>query len=427
MSSLSFSKYRLQAFLEEARKLQEIEFPYQDSRIALETTCRLFQKKLDRLERLDEKSDPTMVAQECRLSLTALFQFVPRLGFILRSTNVRNAFEAFRPLLRLARQVLEHDIPPPHRTTRLVVSSEWSYSPFVFRESPDLPGSVFIGLPAPESSNPLVLPLAGHELGHALWARLQLGTEFRGLAKQRILDEIRDTWKQFQDVFTPKTLKPDDLTNDMFCVEFWVQAIPRALEQAEETFCDIVGVRLFGVGYLKAFAYLLSPSTTGTRSLSYPNMRKRVSNLQKAADQFRVLLPPGYLDLFEDRAEPSISQSDKYRLLIADRALDGMITTLLDRVEREISTAGFPPRDDKELDQASREVQRICSRFELLVPAEGCRCLADILNAAWRSFEDESLWSRMPHVQRKRDVILKELVLKNIEVFEIEQILRGTP
>src|SRR3989339_707432 len=127
MSSLSFSKYRLQAFLEEARKLQEIEFPYQDSRIALETTCRLFQKKLDRLERLDEKSDPTMVAQECRLSLTALFQFVPRLGFILRSTNVRNAFEAFRPLLRLARQVLEHDIPPPHRTTRLVVSSEWSY------------------------------------------------------------------------------------------------------------------------------------------------------------------------------------------------------------------------------------------------------------------------------------------------------------
>ena len=35
----------------------------------------------------------------------------------------------------------------------------------------NLPGFVFIGLPAPESANPFLIPLGGHELGHSAWTQ----------------------------------------------------------------------------------------------------------------------------------------------------------------------------------------------------------------------------------------------------------------
>jgi hypothetical protein len=52
--------------------------------------------------------------------------------------------------------------------------------------------------------------------------------------------------------------------------------------------------------------------------------------------------------------------------------------------------------------------------------------LADILNAAWHLSEEESLWADRPQVFEKKDRLLKELVLKNIEIFEVEQRLRSS-
>ena len=60
---------------------------------------------------------------------------------------------------------------PANRETRLILSSEWDYSPFMYDQITDLPSFVFIGLPACESANPLLLPLAGHELGHSVWVK----------------------------------------------------------------------------------------------------------------------------------------------------------------------------------------------------------------------------------------------------------------
>ena len=57
-----------------------------------------------------------------------------------------------------------------------------------------------------------------------------------------------------------------------------------------------------------------------------------------------------------------------------------------------------------------------------LVPSQGCRCLADILNAAWKLYEEPDLWQDyFPNNRHRVDKTLKDLVLKNIEVFEIEQ------
>ena len=69
------------------------------------------------------------------------------------------------------------------------------------------------------------------------------------------------------------------------------------------------------------------------------------------------------------------------------------------------------------------ESERINARFKLVVPAKNCKGLAEILNAAWTAYNDEHLWDSIPQVAENRETILKELVLKNIEIFEVERIL----
>jgi hypothetical protein len=415
---LSYAKHRVRAFLDEVQRVHEVEFPYHHSRLAVERIRRLFEAKLNRLEKFDEKSDPGVVKRECALALTALFEYVPLLGFTLRSTNVRNAFEVFGPLLRLARELLEHGVDAKSRTTHLVFSSEWDYSPFVFGDIPDLPGFVLIGLPAPESANPLLIPLAGHELGHSLWATRRLAHDFRRAATREVVDVIKARFAEFRQVFPlGRNVTADDLDRDMFCLQFWQQIVPWTLRQAEESFCDFVGVRLFGESYLNAFAYLLCPGMEWPRTLDYPNLRERVDNLLFAADQMHVDKPSGYADLFENQAEPVLSDTDKFRLSVADQALRAMRRPLVERADREVTTAGISPVSEE-------EVLRIYERFQRVVPAEGCAGLPDILNAAWRAYRQSDLWSALPQIANNRERNLKELVLKNVEVFEIEQILK---
>src|SRR4029079_7231830 len=104
--------------------------------------------RLATLNGFDAQSDQTIVKQTCALDLHHLFTYLPLLGFVLRSTNVRNAFEVFRPLLRLAGDIRDPGVPKGKRKTELVLSSEWDYSPFVYREMPKLPGFVMIGIPS---------------------------------------------------------------------------------------------------------------------------------------------------------------------------------------------------------------------------------------------------------------------------------------
>jgi len=153
-TTLTHAISRLRSFLEELTHVADSEFPYNDSKEALNLLQVHFQNRLARLQGLDSKSNPDVVRQEAALALQALFVYLPLLGFVLRSTNIRNSFEVFGPLLRLSQDFL--DVPgAPHTPTRLLLSSEWDYSPLSYPEIPELPGFVLIGLPASESSNPL--------------------------------------------------------------------------------------------------------------------------------------------------------------------------------------------------------------------------------------------------------------------------------
>ena len=197
--------------------------------------------------------------------------------------------------------------------------------------------------------------------------------------------------------------------------------------QAEETYCDFVGLRVFGRGYLNAFAYLLSASTV-TSDLEHPGLPDRVDNLVLAAQLYQVKCPPDYALLFagpevscaetiEAPDEWGFSAEQQLQMEIARKALQRVAKTLAEKVRDVINGANVPhPSED--------EARRIHICYKYGVPAEGCRSLADILGAAWLAYEDDKLWHDRPEVSTRKDEVISSLVLKNIEVFEIEQKMR---
>jgi len=418
MLLLSAAISRVESILETIRFLQGSEFPYNDSKGALDKIEMLFKDKLNRLESLPPGADPDYVKLQCATSLNACFGYLPLLGFILRSTNVRNAFELFGPLLEISGAALEPGVEKSQRKTQLLLSSEWNYSPITYHEIPDLPSFVLIGFPASESSNPLLVPLSGHELGHSMWAAKKMEVQFRPTIQQAIIDYINKHWQDYHSSF-PNINDPSKLTTDLFARETWLRALNWAVQQAKESFCDFIGIRIYGPSFLKAFAYLFAPNVHSPRSESYPQSMKRVCNLIKAAEAYGFNVPADYEGMFKARPEPQLAPADGYRLRVADEVLANVVDGLIAKADDLISETDIQKPDPL-------EVKRIHKQLGLMVPAQHCKSLSNILNAAWRAYEDKNLWkSIMEEPGRQKEQILKDLILKNIEIFEVEQILEN--
>jgi len=415
MGPVEYTVKRLQECLEEIGRLKESEFPYGHSKAALRRLEILFETKLARISAFDQQTEPGSVTTECALALEALFNYLPLLGFILRSTNVRNAFECYGPLLRLARTILDPLRPAGQEETRLVLSSEWEYSPFTYLKVPELREFVLMGLPASESANPLLVPIAGHEFGHSVWLHKQLQENVALEVRTQVLQAIGARWDEYHTLF-PTVPTVESVATDLFAAQTWVEASEWACSQAEESFCDFVGVGVFGKSYLRAFAYLLSPKCAGARSGFYPKLRLRAANLRTALATYTPVDMPDYETAFEDSEDPSLFPGEAFQLSIADNLLPQLVPLLLNWAHEAVTSAGCVLSSEE-------EVQRILARFRKLVPAETVLCLADLVNAAWEAMDDPALWAEIPTVRDRRDVVLKDLVLKNMEVFEIEQIL----
>jgi hypothetical protein len=106
MHGVDYAIKRYVSTLKEIERLKESEFPYTHSSDALLELERVFQRELDALRKLTPAVTEMVRKNSCAQSLYALFLYTPILGLILRSTNARNAFEVYYPLLRLARTLL---------------------------------------------------------------------------------------------------------------------------------------------------------------------------------------------------------------------------------------------------------------------------------------------------------------------------------
>lgn len=406
MSPLEYSRKRLVAFLEEIRGLRGLEFPYSHSQEALERIEEHFKIHSALLNSLSSQSSSSTVVSACTSTLTDLFYYLPLLGFILRSTDVRNGFEVHGPLLRLSRKVLGAE-------TRLIVSSEWDYSPLTCFNIPSLKDFVLIGFPAPESANPLLLPLAGHELGHSAWSKNSLNRKFCGNIINKILSDITERWEDFSGFF-PEIAK-EDLNTVLFALNTWYPAYEWAIRQSEESFCDFIAIRIFGESYLHAFAYLLSPNREEQRSVFYPNTRRRVSDFITASEEYKTAVPEGYEEMFQDfPMPPNPDPKTQFLLSVADSGSASIVADLISTAGELVSSASIEKMCPNKVHSIEKHLR------EFIIPPKNPESLSNIVNAAWRAFHDNELWEDHPEIESK-DLVLKELVLKGIEVLEFEQ------
>lgn len=433
MVALDYARQRLDAVCDEIRRLKESEFPNPHSEEALGILLERFSGKAQVLDRIagkvenGEAVDAAAVAKTCAELLKDLWVHLPVLGFVLRSTNVRNAFEVHRPLLRLARSMFAPDAERGQRPIRLLLSSEWEYSPFVYTGVPCLRDFVLVGLPAPESANPLLVPVAGHELGHCLWishwCEHYIEPQVIEEAQTAILQQEEKAKKLFPwlEKITEAALRQDVLAGAAYG-----KAKAWALKQAEETFCDFVGIYLFGLSYLQAFAYLTAPYSLRPRSPNYPALPDRARHMADAAVRYNLLWKEGlvraeeYPELFGAQQEAELAEEERFQLSVANRVLTALVPTLMDLVQRIIPNGVARP--------SLGEMLRIRKAFDRVAPAEDVQCLADVLNAGWLAARDyPSLWPGNPQISsdRERLRVLKELILKTTEVFEFQKDTEG--
>jgi hypothetical protein len=351
----------------------------------------------------------------CRDSLRELSVYLPILGFVLRATNVRNAFEAYAPFQRLTYRLLGTD-------AKLIISSEWEFSPFVYGEIPGpLRGFVLIGLPAPESSNPLLLPLAGHELGHSVWLHEHFSSKYEKQIEEGILNElINNKWKEYDTLYRGQYSKEDIKSGNMFAQQTIRPAYTWAMLQVEEMFCDFFGLRLFAESFLYAFAYLLSPGTSGQRSLRYPNITRRVSHLVQAAKVLGINVDAEYESSFEKEIEPA-DPAAALLVSLADVVSASFVEELIELAKDFANKNSVP---EKNLDN----VKDISKLFHTcVVPIRKPASLVDIMNAGWECNMNEHLWEGIPQIKgidekdtrRNRDRILRDIILKSMEIAEI--------
>jgi hypothetical protein len=413
VSTIEYGRKRVAAFLEEIDRLRQSEFPYGHPCDALDLLAERFRNHQSILEKAT-LATPDVVNNACSASLYELQIYLPILGFILRSTDVRNAFEVYAPLLRLARTILGND-------TKLILSSEWELSPFVYRSITGLGGFVLIGLPSPESANPLLIPLAGHELGHSVWQTEDLSKKFEERIKNGILSELlNNRWGEFHSLY-PHYKKEDLGGGDLFAPLVWKPAYTWTLLQTEEIFCDFFGLQLFAESYLHAFAYLISPGICGQRSPAYPNITRRVSHLVRAAKAMSVSVPDEFTSSFIGETEPP-EPVTKLLASVADTVSASFELDLIDLTRNLVTNKGAPTRK-------TEIVSTICDEFlKRIAPPSKPQSLTDITNAGWDCILNPDLWRTFPQIRLDdRARVLSDLMLKTMEVSEIYEKLERRP
>jgi len=189
--------------------------------------------------------------------------------------------------------------------------------------------------------------------------------------------------------------------------------------QACEVFCDFLGLRLFGESFLHACAYLLGPQRSGERSFTYPNNKERAQMLSNAAARFDIAVPDSYVNGFVNLPEPS-DEERSVRLLLraADagrRKVQDRLITLANDVAA-VATITFPDED---------KIKSCFDTFKQTMPTEDSGGIASILNAGWRALLTKNFFAKQ-ELEDKKAEILSDLILKSLEIFEMEQRIGGT-
>lgn len=391
---LASARRKVTAFLDQIRHLEASDFAHDDAREALEFIREHFNVRLASLTLLPAKVQDDLVDGVCWQISTALSRYTEVLGFILRSTNVRNAFEIHFPLKRLVRKIVSPDV-------QLVLSSEWNFVPFTYPMSLDLlPNFVLIGAPATESGNVLTTPLAGHEIGHSVWRTEAIRT--------KALEAATLAWAA---VIAGEQTRFDRLLNDLAALKLNAEraethCFSSVTRQLEEVFSDVLGLYIFGASYLYAYEYFLAPGST-FRDRGYPSGTVRVAILKETAQELGIAFDPHLFDGWQ--APPEKGHIEEEVLFFADEAVSRTVPIVRSLAIDHLKTCGVAPPD-------SAAIARIRANFAAHVPDGEGGTLPEILCAGWEYLREHGGLARDD--QQPEYDMLNELMLKSIEVSE---------
>lgn len=408
MSSLiDHTRSKIDGLLRTVDGLSAVDFPFADATKLLSIVAEEFNSLRSDLPLDPTAADPGVAKTLCRRALESIQNYLPVLGFISRSSDLEAPVELHGPLLRLTRRAIQSD-------ALLVIFSEWNYSPFTFL-FPELAkrGVVLVGMPRSESHNPLIAPLAGHELGHNIWQREGLGASYYSAASKIIVDEMKANWERWKRLLG---LENPEQLSDLMGSRYWEMPLTWAVRQCEETFCDLIGLLLFREAYLYAFQYLLAPGDAVRRAFHYPELSDRSKILLEAAKKVGIKVSDEYPEYFDKASLESDELVSQY-VSLADTARERLMPDLLEAARKLVEERKLSAYSEAEVEKAKLALDKA-------VPATGSAGIENILIAAWEHALDLTtfLGKGLPSVKEsEKEVVLHELVLKSFEVFEVEQ------
>ncbi|QFI68364.1 hypothetical protein [Sinorhizobium alkalisoli] len=393
-----FSVQRLQAAVQLVTGLLDTDWAYPDSAGALRLIQVALQEQLNEILDLDDDTDEKIIRRygiEAQATVSDLMGFI---GFIVRSSDVRNSFEIYAPIKEISSALLGDDL-------KIVVGSEWSYNPFVYPLPPSrLENYIFVGLPASEAQNALLVPVAGHELGHAVWRRTTVRSNLVSKIAAAVIEEFRKRWSDVKTLFA-SGVTPETIDTDLMALEVWGRSNSFAQRQCEEIFCDLLGLWIFGDAFLAAFEYILSPDSGRRTSEYYPPNKVRARHLARAAADWDFTSRGSLPEAFSEPDAPRDTIA-----AIAQDVTQMMVPDIQRVVEKLCSDCGLVRPSEEGVNQATERLRKISPT--------GKQTPAEILVAAWAIRDDLDRWS-LPGVKPERKLpILNDLVLKSFEVHE---------
>jgi hypothetical protein len=331
MNSDSFDKdfclQKVDSAISMVERLIDGDYPHLDSRDALVRILEVYRTDRDLLLSIDSSAAHDTVLEYCRRVNINLVRFKEFLGLLLRSSNIRNAFELYFPIKILSLELLE-------QRTAVVLSSEWDFSPYTYPVAlPELPEFIFIGIPASESQNPLILPLAGHELGHVVWRRKGGKKEFDPIIRSEIIRLYKERWPRFT----------------------------------------------------HSFRYLIAPSLGHHRSVNYPRLHDRAEYMARYGKELGLPEITGYAESFSE-LDYTLAPGEALILEVADETTKNLHTKLPAIVDKY--------RGKAEPFSAGLGDEPGVKRSLLnLVPAASAKAMTAVVNAAWEIRLEIDKWA----------------------------------
>ncbi|HEY1753069.1 MAG TPA: hypothetical protein VGG29_17550 [Caulobacteraceae bacterium] len=377
----------MRAFLKQVRRLQGSEFPQEEGREALAQLETHFETLHNEGQLLPDTAAESLIQEWVDKIDQSMPAYTNILGFILRSTNTRNAFEVYYPIKRLIHLVLGEQY-------HLMLSSEWDFIPFVWPLNLEfLPEFVLVGLPAPESGNVLLIPLSAHEVGHSAWVRHDLESKV-GPTIDGLVNAV---------------LQPlDPVSAD---IQSYIATVAKV--QAQEVFCDLFAIKIFRESYVFAFAYFMSSCRTERDPVDpalYPSIPDRFSYIMQAGGALGLTIPPELLAEFSTR-----------QIVVSDGEGEGMETKAVDAAVAmavpELQRIAFEVVEDANVPVVRKSfVKNVLRALRSGEPYGGSAFLSEIVIAGWYALMEEGGLSSDGD-QKKYDLLM-EILLKTVEVSE---------